>query len=72
MKKLKNFIAALSLVFILSAVCFAGQLDMPATLPPPPPQPETSAPTTVTTGEESATVEILAAFDLAWEILSIF
>ena len=71
MKKLKNFIAALTLVFILSAVSIAGQLDMPSTTPPPPPPPETAAATEETTDEMSSE-EILAALDLAWGLLSIF
>lgn len=71
MKNLKNFIVALTLVFILSAVSFAGQLDMPSTLPPPPPQPETSEASTGNTGG-CTPEEILAALNLAWDLLAIF
>lgn len=75
MKRLKNFIVALTLVFMLSGISFAGQLDMPAAPPPPPPQ-QNGAPTTeIGTASESPTEEETLAesvMGLIRDFLSIF
>ena len=72
MKNWKNFIVALTLVFFLSVVSFAGQFDMPVVPPPPPPPATHSSEPGVITETPADETLAEAMMNLIRDFISIF